>query len=569
MIALRRIDHVGWAWRTCDEASRRWARSSASPSAAADGSRATTSRSASSSPRGDPAHVAYELRRSCSLDDARAHLDAPGVPYAEREGGLLVADPDGNGVQLLPYREPASRWTPHARPAGRPAGRRTRASSATSTSSPARSTTRSSFYTRVLGMEVTDWLGDGGVWLHINADHHVMALIDKGYAHFHHLAFDVVDIGQMRAALDHLGRHGRWLGWGPTRHGVGGNIASYVRIVEEACFVELYCDMEQLEPEHEPRRWPDDRFSSNTWGPLPPRSYFRFDDAAIASERESLEMLGQPLARRLRGDAPGLHASRARRPAGRASSRRRRGTTSATSSSSTTGPIPTPCAALLPAGPRAAPGPRAAAPPSSPTGSRARRAATSCSTRPLALPRVLHRGQRAARRRGGHDLPVHLGRPGLRARARLDPGLPEEARLDLDDADVRARPRRRPGAEARRAATAGRARARGRAIADMTVTLERRATDGPRHNAPPIVNVRHFPRLAAGRHDDPQVHELVRARQPRPRRLRRLGGRGRRSTLHAAPHEEHDALAPVRIGRGYRFTFGYTVDDLVTVKEIG
>jgi hypothetical protein len=25
----------------------------------------------------------------------------------------------------------------------------------------------------------------------------------------------------------------------------------------------------------------------------------------------------------------------------------------------------------------------------------------------------------------------------------------------------------------------------------------------------------------------------------------------------------------VRIDRGYRFTFGYTVDDLVTVKEIG
>ena len=50
-------------------------------------------------------------------------------------------------------------------------------------------------------------------------------------------------------------------------------IASYVRIVEEECFVELYCDMEQLEAEHEPRRWPDNRFSSNTWGPLPPRSY--------------------------------------------------------------------------------------------------------------------------------------------------------------------------------------------------------------------------------------------------------------------------------------------------------
>jgi hypothetical protein len=99
----------------------------------------------------------------------------------------------------------------------------------------------------------------------------------------------------MRAALDHLGRHGRWLGWGPTRHGVGGNIASYVRIVEEECFVELYCDMEILGHDHVPREWPDDRYSSNTWGPLPPRSYFRFDAAAVASERESLEALGTPL----------------------------------------------------------------------------------------------------------------------------------------------------------------------------------------------------------------------------------------------------------------------------------
>ena len=299
------------------------------------------------------------------------------MPCEERDGGLLVHDPDGNGVLLLPYREPASRLDA-ARAAGRrPRRRRTRASSATSTSSPARSTTQVDFYTRVLGMEVTDWLGDGGVWLHVNSDHHVMALIDKGYAHLHHLAFDVVDIGQMRAALDHLGRHGRWLGWGPTRHGVGGNIASYVRIVEEECFVELYCDMEQLEPEHEPRRWPDDRFSSNTWGPLPPRSYFRFDDAAVASERESLEMLGQPLARGgcamtlqgythpAHGDRPGeprpaaAVALRRRLPRRRLLGRSRRRAPRCSRRASTR--IRTP----------------AAAPPCSPTGSRARRAATS------------------------------------------------------------------------------------------------------------------------------------------------------------------------------------------------
>ena len=32
------------------------------------------------------------------------------------------------------------------------------------------------FYTRVLGMRVTDWLGEGGVWFHKTSDHHVMAL---------------------------------------------------------------------------------------------------------------------------------------------------------------------------------------------------------------------------------------------------------------------------------------------------------------------------------------------------------------------------------------------------------
>jgi catechol 2,3-dioxygenase-like lactoylglutathione lyase family enzyme len=292
MIALRRIDHVRLRVADVDEASARWAAQFGLVERG-DGRLACDDEPyCLELATGDP-HVAFELRRSCSLDDARAHLDACGAGYEERGGGLLVRDPEANGVLILPYREPVSRWVAHARPAidqvlGHPRklGHVNFLTGAMSE--------QVDFYTRVLGMEITDWLGDDGVWFHVNSDHHVMALINAvppAHAHFHHLAFDVVDIGQMRTALDHLGRHGRWLGWGPTRHGVGGNIASYVRIVEEECFVELYCDMEQLEADHEPRRWPDDRFSSNTWGPLPPRSYFRFDAAAVESERESLEML--------------------------------------------------------------------------------------------------------------------------------------------------------------------------------------------------------------------------------------------------------------------------------------
>ena len=36
-------------------------------------------------------------------------------------------------------------------------------------------------------------------------------------------------------------------------------------------------------------------YSSNVWGILPPRSYFRFDAEAIESERQGLEALGIPL----------------------------------------------------------------------------------------------------------------------------------------------------------------------------------------------------------------------------------------------------------------------------------
>ncbi|HEY8582702.1 MAG TPA: acetoacetate decarboxylase family protein [Capillimicrobium sp.] len=109
--------------------------------------------------------------------------------------------------------------------------------------------------------------------------------------------------------------------------------------------------------------------------------------------------------------------------------------------------------------------------------------------------------------------------------------------------------------------------ARGRQVARATVTLERVSETGSLHTDPPIVNVRHFPRLAAGRHDDPQVHELVRSRS-RDRSVSDVWEGPAELELFDAPGEEHTLLAPVSVGRGYRFTFAYTVDDLETVEEI-
>jgi hypothetical protein len=110
--------------------------------------------------------------------------------------------------------------------------------------------------------------------------------------------------------------------------------------------------------------------------------------------------------------------------------------------------------------------------------------------------------------------------------------------------------------------------ARGRDLARTRITLEHPSETGSLHTDPPIVNVRYFPRLAAGRHDDPAVHELVRSRS-RDRAVSEIWEGTASLDLHDAPGEEHTLLAPVDVGRGYRFTFAYTVDDLETVKELG
>ena len=81
------------------------------------------------------------------------------------------------------------------------------------------------------------------------------------------------------------------------------------------------------------------------------------------------------------------------------------------------------------------------------------------------------------------------------------------------------------------------------------MTLDRLSETGPTHNDPPIVNVRHFARLEAGRHDDPAVHELARSRS-RDRVLSPVWEGSATLELFGSEHEEHDLLAPVRDRQG-------------------
>jgi catechol 2,3-dioxygenase-like lactoylglutathione lyase family enzyme len=238
-------------------------------------------------------HVAYELAPGVTLDQAAGRLEREGeaaerVDVPVRGQGLRVADPDGNRVVLVERVLPEDRKPAVARftdelPGFHP--RRLQHFNYLTADAPR----IADWYQRALGLRVSDWVGDGAVWLHADRDHHVLAFLDKGYSHIHHIAFELTDWGEMRVALDHLAQHRRPLAWGPGRHTMAQNLFAYCRMVEEEIFVELFCDMEQLEPDHEPRYFEDDPHGANAWGILPPRSYFRFDAAAVDAELKQLE----------------------------------------------------------------------------------------------------------------------------------------------------------------------------------------------------------------------------------------------------------------------------------------
>ena len=238
-------------------------------------------------------HAGWELRPGSKLAEVGLdglELDRPGG----RSSSLYLKDPDGHGVEIVEWTPRASELPDLARLSSELPGYRPRKLGHVNVVS--EDVQRlSSFYMDELGFRLTDRLGDEGIWLHLNADHHVHAMLQKETAHFHHFALELVDFGEMRVALDHLAQHGRWVIWGPGRHGVAASLFAYIRIPEEDLIVELYADMEQLRPDHTPRDWEDTPHSSNVWGTLPPRTYFRFDAEAIEIERGQLQALGQAL----------------------------------------------------------------------------------------------------------------------------------------------------------------------------------------------------------------------------------------------------------------------------------
>lgn len=107
---------------------------------------------------------------------------------------------------------------------------------------------------------------------------------------------------------------------------------------------------------------------------------------------------------------------------------------------------------------------------------------------------------------------------------------------------------------------------RERRVIEAQITL-----DGPSHRLPEpgfasTFNVRHFPRLNEGRHDEPAVHELVQLRARDVSIENTMAGQAS-LTLFDHPGLELAAFTPLSVGQGFRMSVSLTVDDLQAIED--
>ncbi len=135
------------------------------------------------------------------------------------------------------------------------------------------------FYTEVLGLEVSDWIGDQMCFLRCGADHHDLALAQisadapdrndlprysrPGLEHFSYL---VDDFREMERAVEVLKAHDIEIVRGIGKHGPGENCFLVFKD-PDGNNVEIYCEMRQITSEdpHAPSVWERNLDSFDQW----------------------------------------------------------------------------------------------------------------------------------------------------------------------------------------------------------------------------------------------------------------------------------------------------------------
>lgn len=127
------------------------------------------------------------------------------------------------------------------------------------------------FFTEVLGMKVSDWLGDFMCFLRCNSAHHRIAIL-PGPPCLNHVAYDMLGVDDMMRGIHRLKVKGMDIGWGPGRHTAGNNTFSYF-VTPGGFTVEYTSELEEVDFEthehkvHVPAPMVMDQWGIGTGGP--------------------------------------------------------------------------------------------------------------------------------------------------------------------------------------------------------------------------------------------------------------------------------------------------------------
>jgi catechol 2,3-dioxygenase-like lactoylglutathione lyase family enzyme len=225
------------------------------------------------------------------FDRVKAAIRRAGVPEVDPprgapEGGLWIRDPDGN---LLNVRDEAAPTPPADPPLalntpGHAARQAVRGCPDADLAAQPRRLghvllftpdveRQLDFYTRVLGLKLSDRCRRLIAFLRCTTDHHNLAFLASPGPGFHHGSFEVGSVDEIAMGAWRMQDAGWQPGWGLGRHVIGSNYFYYIRD-PWGSFAEYYFDLDYI-PEDcawEPRDFPE-QDALYRWGPTPPPDF--------------------------------------------------------------------------------------------------------------------------------------------------------------------------------------------------------------------------------------------------------------------------------------------------------
>ncbi|MFD0900629.1 VOC family protein [Actinomadura sediminis] len=173
--------------------------------------------------------IAFSVATPREVDEAAFRLRAHGVPLVAEPGpldqagggyGLRFTDPENRLIELSADVEAVVVRDPN----GLEAVPRKLAHVVLNTVD---IDAACDFYTRVLGMRISDWSEHQMAFLRCNSDHHVIAFNQADWTSVNHMAYEMPSIDHFMRGIGRLRHHGVTPLWGPGRHGPGNNTFGY------------------------------------------------------------------------------------------------------------------------------------------------------------------------------------------------------------------------------------------------------------------------------------------------------------------------------------------------------